>query len=109
MCRWTWCADQVDMLSLSAHKFHGPKGIGAAVRAKGRERCATLIEGGAQERGKRAGTENLPGNRRHGARRLQDACDRHERRTPTASCPCVSGSSTELSKIPHSRLNGDRE
>ena len=49
----------IDMLSLSAHKFHGPKGIGALYCRKGIP-LVNLIEGGAQERGKRAGTENIP-------------------------------------------------
>lgn len=52
--------DNIDMLSLSAHKFHGPKGIGLLYSEKGIE-PVRLIEGGGQERGKRAGTENLPG------------------------------------------------
>ena len=49
----------IDMLSLSAHKFHGPKGVGVLYARKGIP-LTTLIEGGAQERGKRAGTENIP-------------------------------------------------
>ena len=53
-------AMNIDMLSMSGHKFHGPKGIGALYVRKG-VRLDTLIAGGAQERGKRAGTENLPG------------------------------------------------
>ena len=52
--------DNIDMLSLSAHKFHGPKGIGLLF-AKNNIQLASLIRGGGQERGKRAGTENLPG------------------------------------------------
>lgn len=52
--------DNIDMLSLSAHKFHGPKGIGLLF-AKSNIRLTSLIRGGGQERGKRAGTENLPG------------------------------------------------
>ena len=52
--------DNIDMLSLSAHKFHGPKGIGLLF-AKNNIQLTSLIRGGAQERGKRAGTENLPG------------------------------------------------
>lgn len=52
--------DNIDMLSLSAHKFHGPKGIGLLF-AKGNIQLTSLIRGGGQERGKRAGTENLPG------------------------------------------------
>lgn len=51
--------DNIDMLSLSAHKFHGPKGIGVLYAKKG-VRLHTLLLGGAQERGKRAGTENIP-------------------------------------------------
>ena len=50
----------IDMLSLSAHKFHGPKGVGVLYARKGIF-LTNLIEGGAQERGKRAGTENVPG------------------------------------------------
>ncbi|MBQ6986016.1 MAG: cysteine desulfurase, partial [Oscillibacter sp.] len=53
-------ADHIDMLSASAHKFHGPKGVGFLYARKG-IRVTNLIEGGAQERGKRAGTENVPG------------------------------------------------
>ncbi|MBQ1847637.1 MAG: cysteine desulfurase, partial [Clostridia bacterium] len=53
-------ADNIDMLSASAHKFHGPKGVGFLYVRKG-IRLHNLIEGGAQERGKRAGTENVPG------------------------------------------------
>lgn len=52
--------DNIDMLSLSAHKFHGPKGIGLLF-AKSNLQLTSLIRGGGQERGKRAGTENLPG------------------------------------------------
>lgn len=52
--------DNIDMLSLSAHKFHGPKGIGLLF-AKSNTQLTSLIRGGGQERGKRAGTENLPG------------------------------------------------
>ena len=52
--------DHIDLLSASAHKFHGPKGVGFLYARKG-VRLTNLIEGGAQERGKRAGTENIPG------------------------------------------------
>ena len=66
-------AQHVDMLSLSGHKFHGPKGVGCSVRPAGRAHARSLIEGGAQERGKRAGTENVPGIAAMAAA-LEDAC-----------------------------------
>ena len=97
--------DQVDMLSLSAHKFHGPKGIGLLYSRKG-VNVATLIEGGAQERGKRAGTENLPAIIGMAAA-LQDACD-HMKENTDRIVPMRERLIEELSKIPHSRLNGDR-
>ena len=97
--------DQVDMLSLSAHKFHGPKGIGLLYARKG-VNVATLIEGGAQERGKRAGTENLPAIIGMAAS-LQDACD-HMKENTDRIVPMRERLIEELSKIPHSRLNGDR-
>lgn len=95
---------KVDMLSASAHKFHGPKGVGFLYARKG-TRLTNLIEGGEQERGKRAGTENVPGiaamavaleeaagNMREYADRLTPIRDR-----------IIDG----LSRIPHSALNGD--
>ena len=97
--------DQVDMLSLSAHKFHVPKGIGLLYARKG-VNVATLIEGGAQERGKRAGTENLPAIIGMAAA-LQDACD-HMKENTDRIVPMRERLIEELSKIPHSRLNGDR-
>ena len=98
--------DNIDMLSLSAHKFHGPKGIGVLYAKKG-VRLTSLIAGGAQERGKRAGTENIPAILGMAAA-LQDACDHMEEKT--RHClelreRLIAG----LSKIPHSVLNGDRE
>ena len=98
--------DNIDMLSLSAHKFHGPKGIGVLYAKKG-VRLTSLIAGGAQERGKRAGTENIPA-KKNKTTELQDACDHMEE--ITRHClelreRLIAG----LSKIPHSVLNGDRE
>ena len=97
--------DQVDMLSLSAHKFCGPKGVGVLYARRGVV-PATLIEGGAQERGKRAGTENLPAILSMAAA-LQEACDHmqeHADRIVAMREQLIEG----LSRIPHSRLNGDR-
>ena len=94
----------IDMLSLSAHKFHGPKGIGVLYCRK----CiplVSLIEGGAQERGKRAGTENLPAIRGMAAA-LDDACEHMAENSAKLTAlrdRLIAG----LSKIPHSVLNGD--
>ena len=96
-----------DMLSLSAHKFHGPRGVGCLLVRKG-IRLRNLIDGGAQERGRRAGTENTAGIVGMAAA-LQLACDRMAAVTP-ASPPCGTGSSTACCEAsPRCRLNGDRE
>ena len=94
----------IDMLSLSAHKFHGPKGIGVLYASKG-IRLTNLIEGGAQERGKRAGTENIPAIMGMAAA-LEEAClhiDDNTEKLTALRDKLISG----LSKIPHSILNGD--
>lgn len=94
----------IDMLSLSAHKFHGPKGIGALYVRKGIP-LTTLIEGGAQERGKRAGTENIPAIMGMAAA-LEEACDHIDENSAKITAlrdKLVLG----LSEIPHSVLNGD--
>lgn len=98
--------DNIDMLSASAHKFHGPKGAGFLYAKKG-IRLTNIIEGGAQERGKRAGTENVPAiagmaaalkdadaNMEQNAEKLRKMRDR-----------LIAG----LEEVPHSALNGDRE
>ena len=96
----------VDMLSASAHKFHGPKGVGFLYARKG-IRLANLIEGGAQERGKRAGTENLPGIASM-ATALKEAVGEmdevNEKLIPVRDY-LIKG----LSQIPHSALNGDHD
>ena len=92
------------MLSLSAHKFHGPKGVGVLYARRGVP-LTSLIEGGAQERGKRAGTENIPGIMGMAAA-LQDACEHMEANAAHVSHlrdRLIEG----LSRIPHSALNGD--
>ena len=97
-------AEHIDMLSLSGHKFHGPKGVGALYCRRGFP-LSNLIEGGAQERGKRAGTENLPGICGMAAA-LRDACDHMEENTAKVTAMrdrLIAG----LSQIPHSALNGD--
>jgi cysteine desulfurase len=99
-------AQNIDMLSLSAHKFHGPKGVGLLYAKKGIP-LYTLIEGGAQERGKRAGTENLPGIVSMAAA-LDEACDNMDKNAAHMSKlrdEIMDG----LSKIPHSVVNGDRK
>ena len=97
-------AQRIDMLSLSAHKFHGPKGIGVLYARQGVS-LTSLIEGGAQERGKRAGTENLPAIMGMAAA-LEDACAHMDENAKTVSAlrdRLIRG----LSRIPHSALNGD--
>ena len=97
--------ENIDMLSLSAHKFHGPKGIGVLYAKRGIP-LVTLIEGGAQERGKRAGTENIPAIVGMAAA-LKDATDHMEensRKVTALRDRLIEG----LSTIPHSVLNGDR-
>lgn len=96
--------ENIDMLSLSAHKFYGPKGVGALYVRKGII-LTNIIEGGAQERGKRAGTENLPGIMGMAAA-LDHACAHMEETSRKVSAlrdRLIEG----LSKIPHSALNGD--
>ena len=97
-------AQSIDMLSLSGHKFHGPKGSGVLYARKGIS-LVNVIEGGAQERGKRAGTENLPAIVGMAAA-LQEACDHIGENAVKISAlrdKLIAG----LSEIPHSALNGD--
>ena len=97
-------AQSIDLLSLSAHKFHGPKGIGVLYAKQGLP-LVNVIEGCAQERGKRAGTENLPAIMGMAAA-LKDACSRMQENAEKVSAlrgRLIAG----LSKIPHSALNGD--
>ena len=97
-------AQNIDMLSLSGHKFHGPKGSGVLYARKGIP-LVNIIEGGAQERGKRAGTENLPAIVGMAAA-LQEACDHIDENAAKVSAlrdKLIAG----LSEIPHSALNGD--
>ena len=94
----------IDLLSLSAHKFHGPKGIGVLYARQGLA-LTTLIAGGAQEQGKRAGTENIPAIMGMAAA-LEEACAHMEENARTVAAlrdKLIAG----LSKIPHCALNGD--
>ena len=98
-------AQNIDMLSLSGHKFHGPKGVGVLYVRKGLQ-LHSLIEGGAQERRKRAGTENIAGIVSLAAA-LQEACGHLEENAAKVSAlrdKLIDG----LSAIPHSVLNGHR-
>ena len=98
--------DNIDMLSASAHKFRGPKGVGFLYAKKG-IRLANLIEGGAQERGKRAGTENVPGIAAT-AVALKEAVAGLEKNAVDISAKrdkLIKG----LKEIPHSALNGDEK
>ena len=98
--------DNIDMLSLSAHKFHGPKGIGVLYARRG-TRLFSLIEGGAQERGKRAGTENLAAIAGMAAA-MEEACGALEKNRAKI-LPLRERLIDGLSEIPHGALNGDRE
>ena len=96
-------AMHIDMLSMSGHKFHGPKGVGALYARRGII-LTNIIEGGAQERGKRAGTENVPGIVGMAAA-LKDACDHLDENAKKVSAlrdRLIAG----LRKIPHCALNG---
>ena len=96
----------IDLLSLSAHKFHGPKGIGVLYARKGIP-LTNVIEGGAQERGKRAGTENIPAIMGMAAA-LEEACahiDENAEKMTALRDKLIKG----LSKIPHCILNGDAQ
>lgn len=96
---------QADMLSLSAHKFHGPKGVGVLYARRG-VALSSLIEGGAQEQGKRAGTENLPGivALSVAIREAVDHLSENAARVGGMRDRLIEG----LSAIPHSVLNGDK-
>ena len=94
----------IDMLSISAHKFHGPKGVGALYARKG-VYLSNIIEGGAQEKGKRGGTENLPAIVGM-AVALKDACDNMDKNAKKITAlrdKLIAG----LKTIPHSKINGD--
>ena len=98
--------DNIDMLSASGHKFHGPKGVGFLYAKKG-IRLVNLIEGGAQEKGKRAGTENVPGIASM-ATALKEAVlglDEYKAKLTPVRDKIIKG----LSEIPHSAVNGDLE
>ena len=94
----------IDMLSLSAHKFHGPKGVGALYVRRGFP-LVNIIDGGAQERGKRAGTENIAAICGMAAA-MKEACDHIDENMPKVAAlrdKLIEG----LRKIPHCALNGD--
>ena len=96
----------IDMLSLSSHKFHGPKGVGALYCRRGIV-LSNIIEGGAQERGKRGGTENIPAIMGMAAA-FKDACD-HMDENMARVTKMRDRLIAELSKIPYAKLNGDTE
>ena len=97
-------AENIDMLSLSGHKFHGPKGIGVLFAKKG-IRLESLINGGAQERNKRAGTENIPAIVGMAAALEENLAhlDENNARLIRLRDKLIAG----LNEIPHSDLNGD--
>ncbi len=96
----------IDMLSLSAHKFHGPKGVGVLYARRG-VALTNVIEGGAQEHGKRAGTENIPAIMGMAAALEESYADLEKKTAKTTALrdQLIAG----LAEIPHSVLNGDRQ
>lgn len=96
--------DNIDMLSASAHKFHGPKGVGFLFAKKG-IRLTNLIEGGAQENGKRAGTENVPGIAAMATAitEANSGMEAYAAKVSKKRDALIRG----LKEIPHSALNGD--
>ena len=96
----------IDMLSVSAHKFHGPKGVGFLYAKKG-ILLSNIIEGGEQERGKRAGTENIPGIKGMEAalKEMNDHLDENAEKTAILRDRLIAG----LKEIPHSIINGDEK
>lgn len=98
--------ENIDMLSASAHKFHGPKGVGFLYARKG-IRLTNLIEGGAQEKGKRAGTENVPGIAAM-VTALKEEVANIDKNTAHI-LPIRNRIIEGLKEIPHSALNGDEE
>ena len=96
----------IDMLSISGHKFHAPKGVGV-LYAKKNMPLFNLIEGGAQERGRRGGTENVAGIVALAAA-LKESVDNMEANTAKI-IPMRDKLFVELSKIPHSKINGSLE
>ncbi len=98
--------DNIDMLSASGHKFHGPKGVGFLYAKKG-ILLTNLIEGGAQERGKRAGTENVPGIAAMAAalKEAQSQMEANAEHLTKMRSRLIEG----LREIPHSALNGDEQ
>ena len=99
-------AQNIDMLSLSGHKFHGPRGVGALYVRRGAP-LLTVIHGGAQERGFRAGTENLPAIAGMAAA-LEEACANMDKRAVYLS-GLRDALIQKLSPIPHCALNGDKD
>ena len=99
-------AMNIDMLAISGHKFHAPKGVGALYARRGIA-LTNIIEGGAQERGKRAGTENVAGIVAMAAA-LKESCEHIEENTARI-IPMRDKLFSELGKIPHSKINGSLE